>query len=133
MNGLAKRMIASVAIVVSLALSAPAVAFAGTTTTTTIATKSTVITTMKQWRAADRLYLAKLKVINVTFLAAVATAKADLVATLSTSHDSAARITARAAFRVAITEATIARSDALTLLGKPPVKPGHRSKVVATI
>jgi len=28
---------------------------------------------MKQWRAADRLYLAKLKVINLTFLAAAAT------------------------------------------------------------
>ncbi len=41
---------------------------------------------MKQWRAADKLYLAQLKVINLTFLAAVATAKMNLSTSLAQRH-----------------------------------------------
>ena len=73
---------------------------------------------MKQWRAADKLYLAQLKVINLTFLAAVATAKMDLSTSLASATDATERISARATYRYAITEATIARSNALTILGK---------------
>jgi hypothetical protein len=137
MNGLAKRTIASVAIVVTLAFGAPTLALATTTTTvpsttTTILTKAPVIKTMRQWRAADKLYLAQLKVINVTFLAAVATAKMDLSSALGDASTSTARISARATYRYAITEATIARSNALTILGKPPVKPGKKPAVTAS-
>jgi hypothetical protein len=88
------------------------------TTTTTLA-----ITTLKQYRAAEKLYLAKLKVINVTFAAAVDTAKANYAATVSVATNSAQRISARSAMRLAIANATIARAGALIELGKAPVKP----------
>jgi hypothetical protein len=135
MKGLTQRTIASVAILATLTLGTPALALAGTastTTTTTIATKTMVITTLKQYRAAEKLYLARLKVINLTFLAAVATAKMNLSTSLSVAINSSQRISARATYRFALTEATIARSDALTLLGKPPVKPGHKSALTTT-
>ncbi len=135
MKSLAQRTIASVAIVVTLALGTPALALAGTsipTTTTTIVAKTPVITNMKEYRAADKLYLAKLKVVNLTFLAAAATAKLNLSTALGVATNSTQRITARATYRFAITEATIARSNALTLLGKPPVKPGHKPLVTTT-
>jgi hypothetical protein len=132
MKGLAKRTLASVAIAATLGLGTPALAMASsaTTTTTTVA-KATVVTTMKQWRAADKLYLAKLKLINVTFQAAVATAKANLAATLSVATNSTERISARATYRFALTEATITRSNSLTLLGKAPVKP-HKTTTTTT-
>jgi hypothetical protein len=135
MTSIAKRAVASVAIVASLALGAPVVAIAGTTsatTTTTIAAKTTAITTLKQWRAADKLYLARLKVINLTFLAAVATAKLNLSSSIGAATNSTERISARATYRFAITEATIARSNALTLLGNAPAKPGHKGTVTTT-
>jgi hypothetical protein len=130
MTSIAKRTIATLAIVASLAVGAPVAALAGTTTsttTTTVITKTPVITTYREWRSADRLYHAKLKVINVTFLAAVATAKLNLSSALGTATNSSERISARATFRFAITEATVARSNALTLLGNPPVKPDHKT------
>ena len=43
-----------------------------------------------------------------------------------------ARISARATYRYAITEATIARSNALTILGKAPVKPGKKPAVTTS-
>jgi hypothetical protein len=135
MKGLAKRTIASVAILATLTLGTPALALASTTTTTTtttIATKAPVITTLKEYRAAEKLYLARLKVINLTFLAAVATAKMNLASSLSGTFNSSQRISARATYRFAITEATIARSNALTQLGNPPEKPGHKTVVTTT-
>ncbi|HEY5262746.1 MAG TPA: hypothetical protein VIJ08_00595 [Acidimicrobiales bacterium] len=133
MTSIAKRTIATVAIVATLALGTPIAALAGTaTTTTTIVAKTPVITTLKQWRAADKLYLAKLKVINLTFLSAVATAKLNLSTSLGAATNSSERISARATYRFAITEATIARSNALTLLGKAPKKPGEKPAVTTT-
>jgi hypothetical protein len=140
MTSIAKRTIATVAIAALLAIGTPAVALAGTTTTTTtsstttttIVTKTPVIKTMKEWRAADKLYLAKLKVINLTFLAAVATAKMNLSASISAATNATARISARATYRFAITEATIARSNALTQLGKPPAKPTKKPAITTT-
>jgi len=137
MKSLAQRTIASVAIVVTLALGTPALALAGTTTptsttTTTIVTKTPVIKTMREYRAAEKLYLAKLKVVNLTFLAEVATAKLNLSTAIGAATNSSQRINARATYRFAITEATIARSNALTLLGKPPVKPDHKPSIATT-
>jgi hypothetical protein len=135
MTSIVKRTIATVAVVATLALGTPIAALAGTTpptTTTTIAAKTTVITTLKEWRAADKLYLAKLKVINLTFLSAVADAKLNLSTSLGIATNSTERISARATYRFAITEATIARSNALTMLGKAPVKPGHKTAVTTT-
>jgi hypothetical protein len=136
MTSITERTIATVAIVASLALGAPVAALAGTTstttTTTTIVTKTPVITTLKQWRAANKLYLAKLKVINLSFLAAVATAEMNLSASIGAATNATERISARATYRFAITEATIARSNALTVLGKPPAKPGHKTAETTT-
>ena len=134
MTSIAKRTIATVAIVATLALGTPIAALAGTTptTTTTIVAKTPAITTLKEWRAADKLYLAKLKVINLTFLSSVAEAKLNLSTSLGVATNSTERISARATYRFAITEATIARSNALTLLGKAPEKPGHKTAVTTT-
>jgi hypothetical protein len=126
MKSLAKHTIASLAIVAALALGTPAIAMAApttTTTTTTLVAKTTIITTMKQYRAALKLYRAELKVINLTFLDACNTAKMNLTSALDAAKNSSERISARATYRFAITEATVARSNALTLLGKAPVKP----------
>ena len=139
MTSIAKRTIAAVAVAATLALGTPVVALAGTTTTTTSSTTTTtivaktpVIKTIKEWRAADKLYLAKLKVINLTFLAAVDTAKMNLSASLGVATNATERISARATYRFAITEATIARSNALTLLGNPPAKPTKKPAITTT-
>ncbi len=125
MKGFAARPLAALAIVATLALGTPLVAYADSTTTTTTSTTTTTvaITTMKQYRAAEKLYLAKLKVINATFIAAVDVAKANYAATIAVATNSAERISARSAMRLAIADATIARAGALIELGKPPVKP----------
>lgn len=136
MKSLAKRTIASVAIVAALALGAPTLALAGpltTTTTTTVVAKTVVYKTLKQWRAANKLYLAKLKVINLTFAGAVDTAKMNLSTSLSTATNSTERISARATYRYALAEATIARANALILLGKAPVKPVPKSATTTTL
>jgi hypothetical protein len=122
MTKFAKRAIAGMAIVATLGFGTPVLASAGTTTSAT----TTVITTMKQWRAADKIYREKLRQINIAFLAAVAAAKAELALATGPTSTANERISARASYRYAITEATINRSNALTLLGNPPVKPNHR-------
>ena len=126
MKGLAQRTIASVAILATLTLATPALAMATPSTTTTVAAKTQVIVTMQQYRTAKRLYDARLKSINLTFLAVVKTARTNLVNSLRSATNSSQRISARATYRFAITEATVARSSALTLLGNPPVKPFPR-------
>jgi hypothetical protein len=123
MKSLAKHAVASLAIVTALALGTPALATAAPTTTTTIVAKTTVVTTLKQYRAELKLYRAELKVINLTFLDACNTAKMNLTTALDAATNSSERISARATYRFAITEATVARSNALILLGKEPVKP----------
>jgi hypothetical protein len=136
MKSLAKHTIASLAIAATLAFGAPAIAMASTTTTTTTTTivaKTTVITTLKQYRAALKLYRAELKVINLAFLKAVDTAKMNLSTSLDAATNSTERISARATYRFAITEATVARSNALTVLGKAPVKPVPKTSTTTTL
>ncbi|HUZ41505.1 MAG TPA: hypothetical protein VMU68_08975 [Acidimicrobiales bacterium] len=120
MTNIAKRTIAGLAIVATLGVGTPALAYANTTSTTT---SVTVITTMKKWRAADKIYRERLREINTVFLAAVNSAHASLALATGPSSTATERISARAAYRYAITEATINRSNALSLLGNPPVKP----------
>ncbi len=127
MRNIAKRTIAGVAIVATLGFGTPALAYAGTTTTTS----ATVITTMKQWRAADRIYREKLRQINLAFVKAVNAAKLTLALATGPSSTSTERISARASYRYAITEATINRSNALALLGNPPLKPVQRASFPA--
>ncbi len=126
MKGSAVRTFAAMAMMAALAIGTPLVSSATTTTTTTTSSTTTttlVITTLKQYRAAEKLYLARLKVINDTFIAAVDVAKANYAATISVATNSAERISARGAMRLAIANATIARAGALIELGKAPQKP----------
>jgi len=109
----------------TLSFGVPAIATASTTTSTT--TTTVVNTTLKQYRVADKVYLAELKVINQTFILAVSTAKATYASSLSVATSSAERISARSAFHSAIAAATIARSNSLSILGKPPMKPKYKS------
>lgn len=122
MNGFAARTLTAIAIMATLAIGTPLVSSADSTTPTTTTT-TLAITTLKQYRAAEKLYLAELKVINATFVAAVDVAKANYAATVSVATNSSERISARAAMRLAIANATIARAGALIELGKAPVKP----------
>jgi hypothetical protein len=121
------RSVATMAILATLSFGAPAIAMAGTTPTTTTTTTTIVITTMKQYRAAEKVYLAELKVINETFILAVSTAKTNYASALSIANSSSARISARSTYHSAIALATLARSNALSILGKPPVKPKVKS------
>ncbi|HEY5093058.1 MAG TPA: hypothetical protein VII60_07310 [Acidimicrobiales bacterium] len=125
MKGFAARTLAAMAIMATLALAAPLVSSAASAvpTTTTTTTTTLAITTLKQYRAAEKLYLAKLKVINDTFVAAVDIAKSNYATTVSVATNSTERISARATMRLAIADATIARASALINLGKAPVKP----------
>jgi hypothetical protein len=122
MKGFTARTVAALAIMATLAIGTPLVSSADPTTPTTTTT-TLAITTLKQYRAAEKLYLAKLKVINATFVAAVDTAKSDYAATVAVASNSAERISARSTMRLAIANATIARAGSLIELGKPPVKP----------
>lgn len=119
------RGVATMAILATLSLGAPVIAMASSTTSTT--TTTVVITTMKQYRAAEKVYLAELKVINQTFILAVSTAKSTYASALSVATSSFERISARSAYHSAIAAATLARSNALSILGKPPVKPKSKS------
>jgi hypothetical protein len=130
MKGFVGRTVTTVAILATLGVGAPLAAVAATTTpTTTTTVSSSIIVTMKQYRVAERTYLAKLKVINVTFLGAILTAKSNFASALQTATNSTERISARAAMRVAIAEATSARANALSALGNPPVRPDHKATV----
>jgi len=124
MNRSAIRSVAALALVALLGLSAPVASFAGTTTTTSTTT-TTVISTMREYRVAEKNYLEQLKVINQTFEAAVKLAKANFNIAMATATNSSDRITARAALRLAIANATSQRATSLIQLGRPPVKP-HR-------
>lgn len=122
MKGFAGRLVTAMALMAVVAVGTPLVSSADSSTPSTTTT-TLVITTLKQYRAAEKLYLARLKVINATFVAAVDTAKSNYAATESVATNSAERISARSAMRLAIANATIARAGALIELGKAPVKP----------
>ena len=124
MNRTAARSAATLAIVVLLGLSGPVASFAGTTTSSSTTT-TTVVSTMREYRAAERDYLQQLKVINQTFEAAVKLAKSNFNIAIAATTSASDRITARAALRLAIANATQQRATSLIQLGKPPFKPRH--------
>ena len=125
MNRGATRSVAALAMVALLGLSAPAASFAGTTSTTT-STTTTVVSNMREYRSAEKNYLEQLKVINQTFEAAVKLAKSNFNAAMAVATNASDRITARAALRLAIANATSQRATSLIQLGKPPIKPRHQ-------
>ena len=117
MKSIALRSVACAALVAALALGAPAAAFAGSNTPTT------TFQTLRAYQVAEHAYQAQLRAINVAFVQAVAVAKSNFEAALSVATSSSDRITARASMRFAIADATNTRANALTALGKAPVKP----------
>lgn len=121
MKSIALRSIVSAAMVATLALGAPVVAFAGPNATPT----TTSYSSLHAYQVAEHAYRAQLKAINHAFIEAILVAKSNFQSALAFATNSADRITARASMRLAIAEATSARARALTALGKPPVKP-HR-------
>lgn len=127
MKRIVTRSVAAVAMLTTLGLGVPTAALASTTTTTTTTT-TLPLSPMKAYHVAQKAYLAQLRTINQTFVATVKTAKANFAAAIAVATNSAQRITARAALRLAIADATVARATALTALGKPPVNPekSHR-------
>lgn len=127
MRRIATRSIATVAILATLALGTPLAAYAGATTTPTGPTQA--LTPQHIYKVNQRHYLEQLKVINHTFVAAIKTAKSNFSRAMAASTNSTQRISARASYKFAIAEATVARANALVALGKPPVKPhgGHFS------
>lgn len=121
MKSIATRSIATVAIMAILALATPLAAFAGNSTRPTGPTRA--ISALHVYQVAERHYRRELKGINHTFIAAIKRAKANYVLALSVATNSTQRITARAGYKLAIAEATVARANALGALGNPPVKP----------
>ena len=121
MNRIATRSIATVAFMATLALSTPLAAYASTTTPPTGPTQA--LTPQHIYQVNQRHYLEQLKVINHTFVAAIKTAKSNFNLAMSASTNSTQRISARASYKLAIAQATVARANALVALGNPPVKP----------
>jgi len=97
------RVLAGLAIGLSLVLVAPVIAGAGTTSTQT-----------------TRTYAQAVHAIDRQFLKAVAAAKRIEVSQLAHATTQGQRNTARQRYRLAIAEATTARDEALVALGPPP-------------
>jgi hypothetical protein len=120
MKVIAARSLVALAIVGMLAVGAPVVASAkGTTATTTIR----AVSPMKAYQRALVAYRSARADINRSYQSAIEAAQSFYVASLAAARNSAQRSTARATWRLAITEATAAREAALLPLGKAPVKP----------
>lgn len=103
MRATMSRVIAGLAIGLSLALVAPVVASAGITPGHT-----------------TRTYRQSVNLIDHQFLAAVAAAKRAEVSELAHAKTQGQRNTARQRYRLAIALATTARDQALVALGTPP-------------
>ncbi len=121
MKRIAPRSIATVAIMATLAFGTPLAAYAGSTTPPTGPTQA--LTPQHLYQVNQRHYLEQLKLINHTFVAAIKTAKSNFSLAISASTNSTQRISARASYKLAIAEATVARANSLVALGNPPLKP----------
>lgn len=121
MKNFVARSIATVAVMATLSLGTPLAAFAGTTSPSTVSSQSA--SPQHNYQIAVRHYLYELKVINHTFIAAIKTARANYFLAVSAATNSTERISARASYKLAIVEATVARAKALVALGHHPIKP----------
>jgi hypothetical protein len=119
MKVIAARSLVALAIVGTLGVGAPVVASAHGTTTTTVR----VVSPMKAYERTLSAYKSARVAINRSYQSAIEAAQSVYVASLAVARNSAQRNTARATWRLAITEATAAREAALLALGKAPVRP----------
>jgi hypothetical protein len=113
------RSFVAAALVTSLGSVLPVSAFADTTTST-IPSTNLATSPLRAYGAAVKVYNAKLKAIDVSFVSTVRSAKKTYNLVMANATSSSQRITARSVMRVAITEATVVRDAALKALGKPP-------------
>jgi hypothetical protein len=104
-----------------LGVGAPAVASANGTTTTTTTIRA--VSPMKSYQKALGVYKSAREAINRSYQSAIDAAQSVYAAALAVASNSSQRSTARATWRLAITEATAAREAALLALGKAPVRP----------
>lgn len=107
------RSLIALGVVVALGLSTPVIAFAGS---------GTGSTSQKAFHQELDAYLASRHAIQLTFQAAVSSARTTFLSALSDTTSSAQRSAARQAMETAIIQAAAARSVALTALGNRPVK-----------
>ncbi len=119
MKSLVVRTMVTLGIVAALAFSTPMWASAGST-------NSTSGTPSKAMRTYDKeivAYRESRQAIQLTFRAAVTSARATYNESLSVAINAAQRSAAQQAMVTAIIQAASARSAALTALGSQPVKP----------
>ena len=122
MKSIATKSLAVVALVTTMGLSVPAVAFAASTTASSsnTAAASTPWTT---WRATWVTYVQGIKAINATFHTSIGAARSTLQAALAASTTKADRQAAIAAFEVSAEAALNVRVAAITAAGDPPAPP----------
>jgi len=123
------KSIAAVAIVASMGVAAPAVAFADSTTTTTTtapaasvsATAATAAWTafQKDWRA----YVDGLRSIRLTYRASVETSRATYLTAIAAATTPAEKQAARLALDASLSADLNARIAAITAAGDPPSPP----------
>jgi hypothetical protein len=129
MKLLSIKSIAAVAIVASMGVAAPAVAFADSTTTTTTTTPTTSVTAtanatawtafQKDWKA----YVDGLRSIRLTYRASVETSRAAYLTAIAAATTPAEKQAARTALDVSLSADLNARIAAITAAGDPPTPP----------
>jgi hypothetical protein len=122
------KSIAAVAIVASMGVAAPAVAFADSTTTTTAAPGVSVSATantaawtafQKEWKA----YVDGLRSIRLTYRASVETSRAAYLTAIAAATTPAEKQAARLALDASLSADLNARIAAITAAGDPPSPP----------
>jgi hypothetical protein len=128
MKLLSIKSIAAVAIVASMGVAAPAVAFADSTTTTTTPGASVSATTadsvawtafQKEWKA----YADGLRSIRLTYQASVETSRATYLTAIAAATTPAQKQAARLALDASLSADLNARVAAITAAGDPPTPP----------
>jgi hypothetical protein len=127
MKLLSIKSMAAVAIVASMGVAAPAVAFADSTTTTTApgvsvsATATTAAWTafQKEWRA----YVDGLRSIRLTYRASVETSRATYLTAIAAATTPAQKQAARLVLNASLSADLNARIAAITAAGDPPSPP----------
>ena len=116
-----KSGLGAVALVTTLGVVAPSVAFASSHSATSHASTNTSAWTT--WRASWASYVSGLKTINATFHASLQAARSTFAIDKSAATTPAQRQAARATLQSAIQAAINARVAAITAAGSPPPPP----------
>jgi hypothetical protein len=130
MKTLSVKSIAAIALVATMGVSAPAVAFADSTTTSTSATTTTAgvsaraaATAWVTWHKTWVAYVDGLRSIRLTYRASVDTSRAAFLTAQAVATTPAEHQAARAAFEASLVTDLNARIAAITAAGDPPSPP----------